>query len=116
MCHTGDCPRSIFTERLPELVQSSARMTQRLRQWIEVIGRATGGAMGVRWAEHLSMCISPTTLLRRLMAWPTPPAGRVFVLGIDAWSFRRGRKCGTILVDVTTHTVIDLLAVKRDEI
>src|SRR6266567_6317141 len=24
LCHTDDCPRSIFTERLPELVQSLA--------------------------------------------------------------------------------------------
>jgi len=36
------------------------------------------------------------------------------VLGIDDCSFRRGRKFGTILVDLTTHTIIDLLDVKRD--
>src|SRR5262249_25013290 len=28
---------------------------------------------------------------------------------IDDWSFRRGRKFGTILVDLATHTVLDLL-------
>ena len=114
ICHTCDCPRSIFTERLPELVQSYARMTNRLRQWIEVIGRATSGEVGARLAEHLGMCASPTTILPRLMALPTPPAGTVSVLGIDDCSFRRGRKFGTILVDLTTHTIIDLLDVKRD--
>src|SRR5512146_1286657 len=46
ICHTGDCPRSIFTERLPELVLSYARMTNRLRQWIEAIGRAISGEVG----------------------------------------------------------------------
>ncbi len=31
VCSTPACPRQIFTERLPELVQSYARMTNRLR-------------------------------------------------------------------------------------
>ena len=65
--------------------------------------------MGVRLAEHLGICTSPTTLLRQVMVLPTPPAGKVSVLGIDDWSFRRGREFGTILVDLTTNTVIDLL-------
>jgi transposase len=43
ICHTSDCLHSIFTERLPKLVQSYARMTNRLREWIEVIGRAVSG-------------------------------------------------------------------------
>ncbi|GHO63539.1 hypothetical protein KSC_024310 [Ktedonobacter sp. SOSP1-52] len=30
-------------------------------------------------------------------------------MGIDDWSFRRGRKFGTILVDLATHAVLDLL-------
>ncbi len=109
ICHTGDCPRSIFTERLPELVQSYARMTNRLREWIEAIGRAASGEVGARLAEQLGMCVSPTTILRRLMALFTPPVGTVSVLGIDDWSFRRGQKFGTILVDLTTHAIIDLL-------
>ena len=115
ICHTGDCPRSIFTERLPELVQSYARMTNRLRQWIETIGRATSGEVGARLAAHLGMCVSPTTILRRLMALFTPPTGAISVLGIDDWSFRRGRKFGTILVDLTTHAIIDLLPDREGE-
>ena len=115
ICHTSDCFRSIFTERLPELVLSYARMTNRLRQWIETIGRATSGEVGARLAKHLGMCVSPTTILRRLMALPTPAVGAVSVLGIDDWSFRRGRKFGTILVDLTTHATIDLLLDREAE-
>lgn len=109
ICHTSECPRSIFTERVPELVLSYARMTNRLRKFIEAIGRATSGEVGARLAEHLGMRVSPTTILRRLMALFTPAVETVSVLGIDDWSFRRGRKFGTILVDLTTHTIIDLL-------
>jgi transposase len=115
ICHTGDCLRSVFTERLPELVQSYARLTNRLREWIEAIGSAASGEVGARLAEHLGMCVSPTTILRRLMALFTPPVGKVSVLGIDDWSFRRGRKFGTILVDLTTHAIIDLLPDRNAE-
>jgi transposase len=90
-------------------------MTNRLRQWIEAIGRSTSGEVGARLAEHLGMCVSPTTILRRLMALFTPPVGTVSVLGIDDWSFRRGRKFGTILVDLTTHAIIDLLPDRNAE-
>src|SRR5260370_39876626 len=49
-------------------------------------------------------------VLRRMMDLPTSAAGSVVVLGIDDFSFRRGRKFGTILVDLDSHEVIDVLA------
>src|SRR5436309_3094105 len=67
ICRTPACLRQIFTERLPDLVQSYARMTNRLRMWIEVIGRAAGGELGARLAKHLGIRTSPTTILRRVM-------------------------------------------------
>src|SRR5947207_10860174 len=55
------------------------------------------------------MHTSPTTMLRRMMALASGVTPQVSWLGIDDWSFRRGRKFGTILVDLTTHAIIDLL-------
>jgi transposase len=37
------------------------------------------------------------------------------VLGIDDWSFRRGRQFGTILVNLATHEIIDLLPDRETE-
>src|SRR5712675_965846 len=45
VCHTPDCPRQIFTERLPNLVQSYARMTNRLRELLQTLGFATNGEL-----------------------------------------------------------------------
>jgi transposase len=43
------------------------------------------------------------------MALPTEPIEHVTQIGIDDFSFRRGRKFGTILVDLQTHKTLDLL-------
>src|SRR5579872_1153388 len=109
ICHRPTCSQRIFTERLPDLVQSYARMTNRLREWIEVIGCAMSGEVAARLTEHLGIRTSPTTILRRMMALPASLPEKISQLGIDDWSFRRGRKFGTILVDLTTHAIIDLL-------
>jgi transposase len=49
------------------------------------------------------------------MARPTEPVGQVSELGIDDFSFRRGRKFGTILVDMQSHKTIDLLPDRTKE-
>jgi transposase len=114
-CETVDCPRQIFTERLAPFLKPWARMTTRLSHMIEAIGVATCGELGSRLAPRLGIQISPTTVLRSTMALPTCQPEQVSLLGIDDWSFRRGRKFGTILVDLATHKVIDLLPDRTTE-
>src|SRR5512142_1372750 len=50
VCSTKTCPRRIFTERLPDLVQSYARMTNRLALALQALGFATCGQLGERFA------------------------------------------------------------------
>jgi Transposase len=108
-CDTADCIRKIFTERLPAFVLPWARLTVRLCEALQSLGLATCGELGTRLAERLAVQTSPTTILRRLMVLPTAAIKQVSELGIDDFSFRRGRTFGTILVDLQSHTVIDLL-------
>lgn len=103
------CPRKIFTERLAPFVAPRARMTARLFQILQIIGLATGGRLGVRVTDRLGMHTSRHTILRRIMALPSEPVGQVSLIGIDDFSFRRGRTFGTVIVDVQTHRVLDLL-------
>lgn len=108
-CRNSSCPRQIFTERLPCFVEPWAQVTRRLFEAVQAIGLATGGEWGTRLADRLSFQTKPSTLLRRIMALPALSSPQVSLLGIDDWSFRRGRKFGTILVDLTSRKILDLL-------
>lgn len=114
-CRNPACSRKIFAERLSTFLEPWAQMTARLNRVLQMIGLATSGSLGARLAAHLGICVSWMTILRRIMALPTPAAGAVAFLGLDDFSFRRGRKFGTILVDLTRHCVIDLLPDRKAE-
>lgn len=109
-CRNPDCARKIFTERLPPFVEPWAQVTTRLFEAVQAIGLATGGELGTRMADRIGFHTSPSTILGRIMALAPCSSPLVTCLGIDDWSFRRGRKFGTILVDLTTHTILDLLS------
>jgi transposase len=109
VCGTSICPRKIFTERLPGLVESYARMTSRLIALVQALGLVAGGQKGTRLADRSGIAITPSTLLRHLMQLPPLMARVVRVLGVDDWSWKKGRRYGTILVDLERRKIIDLL-------
>src|SRR5215831_16535119 len=55
------------------------------------------------------------TIVRRVMALPTPPAQRVESLGLDDFAFRHGRTFSTVIVDLDAHQIIDLLPDRQAE-
>jgi transposase len=114
-CRETTCPRKIFTERLPELIEPSSRLTIRLRQAVQEIGFATSGKGGESLCPKLGIRISDVTLLWSLHLVPPPAVGKVRVVGIDDWSWKRGQRYGTILVNLETHKIVDLLADPKGE-
>jgi transposase len=109
VCGTQECPRKIFTERLPALVQSYARMTNRLSETLQTLGFATCGELGERLVPKLGMCASGPTFLRRMRTQSYTPPSSVFVVGIDDWAWKKGETYGTILVDLERRCPIEIL-------
>jgi transposase len=115
VCTTPTCPRQIFTERLPDLVQSYARMTNRLREALIALGLATSAQVSERLAPQLAMRVSAPTLLRRLRAVACPAPTSVRILGVDDWAWKKGQTYGTILVDLEKRCPIELLADRKED-
>ena len=114
-CRNSSCSRKVFTERLPTFVEPWARMTIRCCEHITSIGLATCGKGGARLIARLGIQTTRPTILRRIMDLPHASAGSVVYLGIDDFSFRRGYRFGTILVDLESHRVVDLLPDRQAE-
>lgn len=108
-CLNGCCPRRIFAERLPDLVDPHGRRSQPLRAALRRVGLAVGARAGARLAVPLGMPISARSLLRVVHSAPLPTAELARVIAIDDWAWRKGQRYGTVIVDLERRRTIDLL-------
>jgi hypothetical protein len=109
LCTRSQCPRHIFVEPLNGFAAKHARTTTRLAQAHFAIGSALGGEAGARLAKTVAVPTSHDTLLRRVKQAGARSAGIPKFVGIDDWTWCKGRRYGTIVVDLETNDGIDLL-------
>ena len=106
-CAAVECPRRIFAKRLPAVALPKVRRTVRLSEAQQCIALSAGGETGARLAA-LAMPVSGDTLLRLIRAAPLSAVPTPRAIGIDDWSWRRGQRYGTIIVDLARNRPIDL--------
>ena len=81
VCQQAECPRKIFTERLPDLIEVSSRLTKRLRSAVQRLALPPAAKEESAWFEARHP-LSDATLLWSLYLVPLPPIGRSKSLGL----------------------------------
>lgn len=111
-CSNERCRRRIFAENVGDVTWRYCRRTRRLGDVHRSIGMALGGEAGMRLVTRLGMPVSADTILRIARTQPSENCEAPRILGVDDWAWRRGQRYGTILVDLETNNVVDLLDVR----
>ncbi len=114
-CQEKECTQKIFAERLPAFLEPSSRLTTRLRTIVQAIVGAFNAKAGARLGTQLGIQLSRTTFLRSLQQIKISPVGQVEHVGIDDFAWKRGKRYGTVIVDLDSHCIIDLLPDRETE-
>ena len=108
-CDNDQCSRKIFAEQCPKVAAPHSRRTDRLRQITRALGIACGGELGRKLANRLGVLTSADTLLRDVRGMTATRDHKPSVIGIDEWAYRKGDRYGTLICDLETGQVVDLL-------
>ena len=101
---------SIFAERLPGLVSPDAHQNDAIADVLAAMGHGAGGETSRRLLARLGIVASGDTILRHLRRQAQRKRRRSpRVVGVDEWAWRRGAAWGTILVNLETRAVADML-------
>jgi transposase len=109
ICRNANCPRRIFTERVPELVAAYARKTHRLITALQAIAVALGGQAGAQLAHRLGLPASRDMLLRLVRRLPLTVIPPLHAIGVDDWAHRKPQRYGTTMVDLERRRPVALL-------
>ena len=113
-CYNHQCEKKTFAERPGDEVFRYRRRTCRCERTVARHGLSVSSNSASKLLGCLGVHISPSTVLRDLHRLPLPTYPDVSRIGVDDWAFRKGITYGSVIVNLSTGRIIDLLG-NREE-
>jgi len=108
-CDNGSCEYRTFSEQPGELINRYQRMTSRCKRELVEYGLHASAVKTAGVLCKSGIGVSHDTALRAVASRELPDFSGVRRIGVDDWAFRKGVKYGSVIVDLDTHAVVDVL-------
>jgi transposase len=109
-CQNPGCAAVTFAEQAAGFSVRYRRRSVPLLGVLAGFGLELAGRAAARAAGTLGIAVHPSTVLRLVAAAPEPEVTAApQVLGVDDFALAKGQVYGTVLVDMATGNVVDLL-------
>jgi Transposase/zinc-finger of transposase IS204/IS1001/IS1096/IS1165 len=110
LCTCPSCPKATFALQANGLTSRYCRRSVPLTDMLAGFGLELAGRAGARLAARLGIAVHSSTILRLVAGLPGREAGTApEILGIDDFALRKGHVYGTVLVNMETGDVADML-------
>lgn len=116
-CNNAGCSQKIFTERL-DFVDSYGRRSRQIIEFITLLALTTSAEKVSKVMNELGINISNHTVLRIIKNLPIRQsinADETVNIGIDDFALKKGNRYGTIICNLDTKKIIDVLPSRKKE-